>query len=73
MIVAASMGRDDLARVYIVEYPGGGRVECAESLQPPRPIEDKWVMLVSTLLGCPVAAPCATPVRAIRENSPPRR
>lgn len=57
MRVAASSGRDDLARVYIVEYPGGGRVECAESLQPPRPIEDKWVMLVSTLFGCPVGCP----------------
>lgn len=57
MIVAASSGRDDLARVYIVEYPHRGRVECAESLQPPRPIEDKWVMLVSTLFGCPVGCP----------------
>lgn len=57
MIVAASSGRDDLARVYIVEYPGGGRVECAESLQPPKPIEEKWVMLVSTLFGCPVGCP----------------
>ena len=54
MKVIASSGRDDLARVYIVEYRNGLRVECAESVQPPLPIERKWVLLVSTLFGCPV-------------------
>jgi 23S rRNA (adenine2503-C2)-methyltransferase len=54
MKVVASSGRDDLARVYIVEYGNGHRVECAESVQPPIPLEQKWVMLVSTLFGCPI-------------------
>ncbi|MEA3266786.1 MAG: radical SAM protein, partial [Candidatus Fermentibacteria bacterium] len=54
MKVIASSGRDDLARVYIVEFDNGLQVECAESLQPPLPLEKKWVMLVSTLFGCPV-------------------
>ena len=54
MKVIASSGRDDLARVYIVEFENGLQVECAESLQPPLPLEKKWVMLVSTLFGCPV-------------------
>ncbi len=54
MKVIASSGRDDLARVYIVEFSNGLKVECAESLQPPHTIEQKWVMLVSTLFGCPV-------------------
>ncbi|RKZ02653.1 radical SAM protein [Candidatus Fermentibacteria bacterium] len=54
MKVIASSGRDDLARVYIVEFENGLQVECAESLQPPLPLESKWVMLVSTLFGCPV-------------------
>jgi len=54
MKVIATSGRDDLARVYIVEFQDGGRVECAESVQPPLPLQDKWVMLVSTLFGCPV-------------------
>lgn len=54
MKILASSGRDDLARVYIVEFENRGRVECAESVQPPLPLEDKWVMLVSTLFGCPV-------------------
>ncbi|MCK5131386.1 MAG: radical SAM protein [Candidatus Sabulitectum sp.] len=54
MKVIASSGRDDLARVYIVEFENRLQVECAESLQPPLPLEQKWVMLVSTLFGCPV-------------------
>ncbi len=35
----------------------GSRVEFVESLQPPRPIEDKWVLIISTLKGCPVKCP----------------
>ncbi len=54
MKVIASSGRDDLARVYIVEFDNGLQVECAESVQPPIPLEKKWVMLISTLFGCPV-------------------
>ncbi len=54
MKITASSGRDDLARVYIVESDNGRKVECAESLQPPKAIEEKWVLLVSTLFGCPV-------------------
>jgi 23S rRNA (adenine2503-C2)-methyltransferase len=54
MKVVASSGRDDLARVYIVEFENGLQVECAESVQPPLPLEKKWVLLVSTLFGCPV-------------------
>ncbi len=54
MKVVASSGRDDLARVYIVEFENGLQVECAESVQPPLPREKKWVLLVSTLYGCPV-------------------
>jgi len=54
MKITASSGRDDLAMVYIVESDNRRKVECAESLQPPKPIEEKWVLLVSTLFGCPV-------------------
>lgn len=54
MKIVSSSGRDDLARVYIVESSSGLRVECAESVQPPKPLEEKWVLLVSTLYGCPV-------------------
>jgi 23S rRNA (adenine2503-C2)-methyltransferase len=39
--------------VYVVEYPGG-LVECVEAIQPPRSREDKWVLMISTLFGCPI-------------------
>src|SRR5574341_325012 len=29
-------------------------VECVESVQPPQPRQQKWVLLVSTMFGCPV-------------------
>jgi 23S rRNA (adenine2503-C2)-methyltransferase len=54
MRVVASTGRDDIAVVYIVEMGKDRWLECVEALQPPLPIEKKWVLLVSTLFGCPV-------------------
>lgn len=54
MNIVATAGRDDLARVFLVEFEGGKIVECVESVQPPRPREEKWVLMVSTLFGCPV-------------------
>jgi 23S rRNA (adenine2503-C2)-methyltransferase len=54
MKVIASTGRDDIALVYIVELADGKLVECVESVQPPIPREDKWVLLVSTMYGCPI-------------------
>jgi len=54
-----SFGRDDLARVYVLRLrPGeGGMVECVESLNPGVPRSEKWILLVSTLFGCPVGCP----------------
>ncbi len=54
MKVLASTGRDDVAMVYIVQYDSGKMVECVESVQPPIPRARKWVLLVSTLFGCPI-------------------
>lgn len=54
MKVVASAGRDDVAMVYVAELSGGRLVECVESLSPPIPREKKWVLLVSTMFGCPV-------------------
>jgi 23S rRNA (adenine2503-C2)-methyltransferase len=54
MKVIATTGREDVAVVYIVEYPDGRLLECVESIQPPSPREEKWVLLVSTMFGCPV-------------------
>ncbi|OGN93716.1 MAG: radical SAM protein [Chloroflexi bacterium RBG_13_48_10] len=54
MKVHASAGNEDIAMVYIVETSSGHLVECVESVQPPLPREKKWVLLVSTMFGCPI-------------------
>jgi len=54
MKVVASAGKEEVAVVYIVELENGKLVECVESLQPPHSREEKWVLLVSTMFGCPV-------------------
>ena len=54
MKVIASTGKEELAIVYIVELDSGKLVECVEALQPPQTRRDKWVLLVSTMFGCPV-------------------
>jgi 23S rRNA (adenine2503-C2)-methyltransferase len=53
MKVRAWTGSDEIARVYIAEADGGRHVEFVESVEPPLPREDKWVLIVSTLFGCP--------------------
>jgi len=54
MKVIAKTGTDEIALVYIVEYENGKLLECVESLQPPFTREEKWILLVSTMHGCPV-------------------
>ncbi|MDI6776022.1 MAG: hypothetical protein QMD03_02090 [Syntrophales bacterium] len=54
MKVLASTGREDVAMVYMAEIRQGKLVEFVESVQPPLPREKKWVLIVSTLFGCPV-------------------
>jgi len=53
MKVVSRAGKDDLATVYIAVTEDGKRVEFVESLQPPLPREEKWVVIISTLFGCP--------------------
>ena len=54
MKILASTGREDVAMVYMAEIKQGKLVEFVESVQPPLPREKKWVLIVSTLFGCPV-------------------
>ncbi len=51
--VLGAAGRDDLARVFLGEFPSGRYAEFVESLQPPLPREEKWVLLLSVMDGCP--------------------
>jgi 23S rRNA (adenine2503-C2)-methyltransferase len=54
--VIAEFGREELATVFVAEAGNGSSrlIEFVESVQPPIPREEKWVLIVSTLLGCPV-------------------
>ena len=57
MRVVAESGNDELARVYIAESHDGRIMEFVESVQPPTPLDEKWVLILSTLFGCPVGCP----------------
>jgi len=54
MKIVASAGHPDVAMVYVVEFPKG-LIECVESVQPPRLREEKWVLMISILFGCPIS------------------
>ena len=49
-------GREELAKVYIASMRDDNKylVEFVESVQPPIPRSEKWVLIVSSLFGCPV-------------------
>jgi 23S rRNA (adenine2503-C2)-methyltransferase len=49
-------GKEDLAKVYVATMREGDNhlVEFVESTQPPIPQSEKWVLIVSSLFGCPV-------------------
>ncbi|MFQ6083446.1 MAG: radical SAM protein [Candidatus Aminicenantia bacterium] len=57
MKVFAFTGKEDIAMVYIAKMREGKVVEFVESVQPPLPREKKWVVIVSTLFGCPIGCP----------------
>jgi len=54
MKIVGKTGRQDIATVYIAKTETGKLIEFVESVQPPIPKEKKWVLIVSTLFGCPV-------------------
>jgi 23S rRNA (adenine2503-C2)-methyltransferase len=54
MKILGSTGSDELARVVVAQTDSGERIEFVESLQPPKPREEKWVNVISTLFGCPI-------------------
>ncbi len=54
MKIIASTGHPEIAMVYVMDFDGS-LIECVEAVQPPKPREDKWVLMISTLFGCPIA------------------
>lgn len=57
MKIVSSQGREDLARVHVGELEDQTRIEFVDSVQPPKARDEKWVLIVSTLKGCPVRCP----------------
>jgi len=55
--IVGQRGESDLATVYIAELKDGQLIEFVESMQPPLPQNEKWILIVSTLKGCPVNCP----------------
>ncbi len=53
MEIFKEIGKDDIAKVYIGKTRRGNLVEFVESI-PTGKVEDKWVLIVSTLNGCPI-------------------
>ena len=54
MEVIHKTGKPDLATVYVAKLSDNSCIEFVESLQPPYNIDEKWVLVISTLKGCPV-------------------
>jgi len=52
--VIARTGNPKIATVYLAEMGPSKYVEFVESVQPPIPKSKKWVLIVSTLFGCPI-------------------
>jgi len=56
LVVEDSVGDDAVARVYMASIRGKGHIEFVEST-PTGNREEKWVLILSTMLGCPVGCP----------------
>ncbi len=54
MKVIAKTGNDELASVYIAQSEQGKLIEFVESVPPPFTRAEKWVLIISTLYGCPI-------------------
>ncbi len=54
MQIISTSGNPDIATVYLADLGAGRLIEFVESVQPPIPRTDKWVLIISTLYGCPV-------------------
>lgn len=59
MNVIAEYGHEDLAKVFVARMRETSAskkflVEFVESIQPPIPREKKWVLIISSMFGCPI-------------------
>ncbi len=54
MEILRSYGKENLARVFLGLTSLGNEVEFVESTQPPKTFDEKQVVIVSTMVGCPI-------------------
>ncbi len=54
MKIIAKTGSSELATVYMADMGGGRLIEFVEACQPPYSRAERWILMVSTLYGCPV-------------------
>lgn len=54
MKIVATTGDPDLATVYMADMGDGRLIEFVEARQPPYGRDERWILMVSTLFGCPV-------------------
>ncbi len=54
MKVFAVTGTPEVAEVFMADMGRGCMVEFVEALQPPFSRNERWILMVSTLYGCPV-------------------
>jgi len=54
MKVFAVTGNTEMAEVFMADMGGGRMIEFVEALQPPHGRDERWILMVSTLFGCPV-------------------
>lgn len=54
MKILAKTGNSNLATVYMADMGDGRLIEFVEACQPPYGRDERWILMVSTLYGCPV-------------------
>jgi 23S rRNA (adenine2503-C2)-methyltransferase len=57
MNIVFQTGEEEIATVYVARLKDDSLIEFVESTQPPIPRSEKWVLIISTLKGCPIACP----------------
>jgi 23S rRNA (adenine2503-C2)-methyltransferase len=54
MKVFAVTGTPNVAEVFMADMGEGRMIEFVEALQPPYSRDERWILMISTLYGCPV-------------------
>lgn len=54
MKIFAVTGTPDVAEVFMADMGEGRMIEFVEALQPPYSRDERWILMISTLYGCPV-------------------